>query len=104
MIVRPGTGARRRREDRLGPHFVPAAEWARPDERAGSLLLKGPTALTLEEVVVPAERCQVRGDSGAAVLVLDRVVLVATSGTSAAADSDAGPIADLGVATQACTG
>ena len=47
-----------------------------------------------------AQRRQVRGDGPAAVLVFDGVVLVAAGGAMAAADADAGAVADLGVAAQ----
>jgi hypothetical protein len=63
-------------------------------------LLESPAGLALEDVVVAAQWPQVRSDGLAAVLVGDGVVLVATGGRSAAADADAGAVADLGVAAQ----
>ena len=61
-IVRPGTGVREWREDGFGLDLVPAAERAHPDEGAGGRLMQGPACLSLQGVVVAAQRCQVGGD------------------------------------------
>ena len=51
-----------------------------------------------------AQRGEIGGDGGAAVLVGDGVVLVAAGGAVAAAGADAGAVAGLGVAAQCGAG
>ena len=98
-VVRRGAGVGQYRQDRFGLDLVPAPERGEPQERPRLGLLHVPSA-PLEDVIVPAQRAQVRGDGGAAVLVLDGVVLVAAGRTAAAAHADTGAVADLSVTSQ----
>jgi hypothetical protein len=103
-IVRPGAAVREQRQDGFGSDLVPATERADPQERPGAGLLQGPAALSFEDVVVAAQRPEVGGHGFTAVPVLDRMVLIATSRATAAADTHTGTVTDLGVAAQRSAG